>query len=624
MRVVPPAGRAVAALAVVLALLPVTGASARESVSLEQAADELRAPQAELDPIDRERSRGTSFLRLQQEVDGVPVLGAEAVVSEAGGKAGDLVVDDTRRDVSAPPEPDLSRADALDRAREATDARRLRAPAEAELSIRPDAGGGTLVWRVLLPVEDPFADLEVLVDARSGEVLSIENLIQRAEGQGKVFDPNAVVARGTYEDPRLVDNGDADNELLTSLLTGVTLPRLADRTDGQLCLTGDWAEARVQTQSGGTGEVCAPGGDFTVMPPPGEPPPPPDEPPPPDPLTRSDDEFEPVMAYFHVDRAQKYIQDLGFTNVNARRTPIIANGDCGGSNPDNSCYSRFSDTITLGLGFVDDGEDADVIVHEYGHAIQDNQVPFFGGAGDTPAMGEGFGDYFAAVMSSEGSETPRDQFDPCMFEWDTWGSASPAPCLRRTDGNQKLEDVEGVTGCGTHCVGQVWSGALWELRDELGEEPGDERSVMDLLVLHSHFYLTSSASFDDAARALLAADGWIYGGAHRDELRAELTQRGLLDPNVPRTLSIKYSNKSEGFKGTLGAERPACVPDQLVEIYKKVKGPNKLIGQDRTDAAGKYLEPERRRDGRFYAVAPESSADGDTCLEARSLITELD
>lgn len=614
MGVVPTGGRGAAALVVVLALLPATGAGARESISLEAAAQELRAPAGELDPTDRAQARGTSFLRLRQEVDGVPVLGAEAVVSEAEGDAGDLVVDDTRREVSAPPEPDLDRDQALDRARAATDARRLREPADAELSIRPDAGGGTLVWRVLLPVEEPFADLEVLVDAASGEVLSIEDLIQRADGHGKVFDPNAVVARGTYEDPRLVDNGDADNELLTSLLIDVTLPRLADRTDGQLCLTGDWADARLA----GSGEVCAPEGDFRVVPD--------DAPPPPNDLTREDDEFEAVMAYFHVDRAQKYIQDLGFTNVNARRTPIIANGDCGGSNPDNSCYSRFSDTITLGLGGVDDGEDGDVIAHEYGHAIQDNQVPFFGGSGDTPAMGEGFGDYFAAVMSNEGpaASIRHDQFDPCMFEWDTWGSASPAQCLRRTDTDLKLEDVEGVSGCGIHCVGQVWSGALWELRGELGEEPGDPRQVMDVLVLLSHFALTSSASFDDGARALLAADEWVYGGAHKPALRAELTQRGLLDPNVPRTLSIKYSNKSDGFKGTLGADQPACVPDQLVEIYKKVKGPDKRIGKDRTDAAGKYLEAEPRRDGRFYAEAPRSTGDGDNCLEARSLIIELD
>ena len=618
MHVDPVSGRAAAALVIVLGLLPATGASAREPVSVEEAAAELRAPAAELEPTDRDRSRGTTFLRLRQEVAGVPVLGGEAVVSDAERDAGDLVVDDTRSDVRAPPDPELDRANALSRARESADARQLRAPAEAELSIRPDSGGGTLVWRVLLPVEDPVADLEVLVDARSGEVLSTENLIQRADGQGKVFDPNAVVAHGSYDDPNLTDNDDADNDLLTSLLTEVTLPRLAERTDGQLCLTGDWADARLPAQSGGTREVCAAGGDFRILPPaePAEPPPPPND------LTRADDEFEAVMAYFHVDRAQKYIQGLGFTNANNRRTPISANALA----EDNSKYSRLTVEILLGRGGVDDGEDADVIVHEYGHAIQANQVGSFGTAGDTPEMGEGFADYLSAVMSSEGPGTPEShaEFDPCMFEWDTWGSVFNDECLRRVDRNLTMADVGPKTDCdGPHCIGQVWSGALWDLRNQLGEEPGDPRKVMDILVLQSHFYLTSPASFDDGARALLAADGWIYGGTHQAALRDVLTERGLLDPNIPRTLSIKYSDKSGGFKGTLGAEQPACMADQIVTIRKKVKGPDKQIGQDRTDAEGRYLETERRRDGRFYAKAPGSKADGDSCLVAVSLTTEL-
>jgi Zn-dependent metalloprotease len=49
---------------------------------------------------------------------------------------------------------------------------------------------------------------------------------------------------------------------------------------------------------------------------------------------------------------------------------------------------------------VDDAEDADVIVHEYGHAIQADQVPGFGAGGDAGGMGEGFGDYLAGTISA--------------------------------------------------------------------------------------------------------------------------------------------------------------------------------------------------------------------------------
>jgi hypothetical protein len=45
---------------------------------------------------------------------------------------------------------------------------------------------------------------------------------------------------------------------------------------------------------------------------------------------------------------------------------------------DNSFFRDDKANITLGKGGVDDAEDAEVIVHEYGHSVQDSQVPGFG------------------------------------------------------------------------------------------------------------------------------------------------------------------------------------------------------------------------------------------------------
>ena len=57
--------------------------------------------------------------------------------------------------------------------------------------------------------------------------------------------------------------------------------------------------------------------------------------------------------------------------------------------------------LVLGTGGVDDGEDADVIVHEYGHSLQDQAAPSFAAdAARAATMGEGFGDYMAAAMSA--------------------------------------------------------------------------------------------------------------------------------------------------------------------------------------------------------------------------------
>ena len=40
-----------------------------------------------------------------------------------------------------------------------------------------------------------------------------------------------------------------------------------------------------------------------------------------------------------------------------------------------------------------------MIVHEYGHSLQDQAAHFFGEKLEGASMGEGFGDYMAAVMS---------------------------------------------------------------------------------------------------------------------------------------------------------------------------------------------------------------------------------
>jgi hypothetical protein len=98
---------------------------------------------------------------------------------------------------------------------------------------------------------------------------------------------------------------------------------------------------------------------------------------------------------------------------------------------DNSFYDPKKDEITLGKGGVDDGEDLEVIWHEYGHAIQDSQVPGFGVGHDAGSIGEGFGDYWAFTMS----EPVSGGFDPaCIADWDsvsyTVGDATLLPAAR--------------------------------------------------------------------------------------------------------------------------------------------------------------------------------------------------
>ena len=60
---------------------------------------------------------------------------------------------------------------------------------------------------------------------------------------------------------------------------------------------------------------------------------------------------------------------------------------------DNSFATTHKDEIRLGKGGVDDAEDAEVILHEYGHAIHFAQEFAFA-SNEAGAISEGFGDYW--------------------------------------------------------------------------------------------------------------------------------------------------------------------------------------------------------------------------------------
>jgi Zn-dependent metalloprotease len=125
--------------------------------------------------------------------------------------------------------------------------------------------------------------------------------------------------------------------------------------------------------------------------------------------------------------------------------------------------------LRFGKGGVDDAEDAEVIIHEYGHAIHFQSSPTFYGAGEeSGAIGEGFGDYLAADVTNIFAPTP----DPaCVADWDSVSyTPGPVHCLRRLDEPKMYpHDLDGRV----HDDGEIWSHALWNLRTALGHVHAD-------------------------------------------------------------------------------------------------------------------------------------------------------
>jgi hypothetical protein len=299
--------------------------------------------------------------------------------------------------------------------------------------------------------------------------------------EGRVFDPNPVVA---LQDETLTDQKDADYAALQPAYRLVTLTNLDDSGN----LRGDYADVCGN-------KSCAESGDGTFL------------------FGRDHTWFEQVMGYYALTQAQLYIQSLGFTNVN-NEPQVVRVAQFGG---DNSFYDPKKDTITLGKGGVDDGEDVEVIWHELGHAIQDDQQPGFGVTHDANAIGEGFGDYWAYTMSVPTS----GGFEPgCIADWDSvsYTVGDPVHCLRRVDLDLTVDDQTGAI----HHDGQIWSRALFDIHDELGRETADR------IILQAQFDFGRDPSFEDAALATVAAAEDLEGRAAANRVRGAFEDRGIL------------------------------------------------------------------------------------------------
>ena len=448
------------------------------------------APAAELRPAATHVTpQGGEIRRFEQRVAGYRVLDAEAIVADPATGPAEVVVDHTEARIDPPRPATVGRETAVAAATAASGAGALRIAPRARLGIDP--GTGALAWRVLLASGSPLADYEVTVDARSAGVLETRELLRRATGRAALFDPNPLVTHGSSRGLR--DRRDRNSRLLQALRLPVELPRL---TDPRGCLKG----AFVRVDLGPKGRrVCKRSRRWSVG--------------------RSANRFEALMAYYHVDRTRAYIESLGLDDsLRDRPMPVHANA----IRADQSFYTPIGHDVTLGTGGVDDGEDGDVIIHEYGHAIQDQQVSRFGRRPQGAAMGEGFGDYIAAVMSAV-STGGSDRFDACMFEWDAT-SYTRNRCLRRADTDMTKKQAKRRCFGDPHCVGEAWSGALWELRALLGSD-GAGRSVMDRVLIQSHLLLSRNSNLRDGARALIAADGLLYSGTHAAAIEAETVQR---------------------------------------------------------------------------------------------------
>jgi hypothetical protein len=343
--------------------------------------------------------------------------------------------------------------------------------------------------------QSPPEEWIIFVDAVNGRILSKYDNLATATGRARVFNPNPVVALGEWH-PLLASGGPIRRvPLIAYESVDIQDVTRSGRLDGR------WATTRPTKK-----RITARSLNFE--------------------FESHQRGFEEVMAYFHVDQAIRYVRSLGYTGVRQIVSrPVAINARA--TRADESWYSPGTRRLEFGTGDVDDAEDGETILHEFGHALQDAICPDFGRSLEAAAMGEGFGDYFAGSFFA-GKKAGRrgKRLIPTVMTWDGILFGSPddptrPPCVRRLDSRRTFETFDHAAKADEHDNGEIWSATLWDIWRSVG------RNVADRIIIESHFQLDGFTTFARGARAILDADRHLFRGKHVARLKRIFRRRGI-------------------------------------------------------------------------------------------------
>ncbi|MBK6888791.1 MAG: T9SS type A sorting domain-containing protein [Sphingobacteriales bacterium] len=316
-----------------------------------------------------------------------------------------------------------------------------------------------------------------------------------ATGTGLVFNPDPLTSANIKNygtNGKYMDNDDADSPELNAQLQTKTLDLSFENNIYKL--KNNWVEIGDISMPYIAPPTSADGNFF---------------------YNRGQDGFEDVNAFYHITSCAKYIAGLGFSNFN---TKVLV--DAHGLTADQSSHSVSGNnhTIKFGEGGVDDAEDADVIVHEYTHALSAMACPNNCNDGfERKALDEALGDYMATSYSRELNELNWEK----MFTWDGHN-----PFFQGRNMNTNKHYPENIVATSIYETSEIFSGCLMDIYEVVGKQ------ITDRLVLSALTNFTGNINFKDAAQIILLHDDLLFGGANRTALIEHFTKRGLLEYSI--------------------------------------------------------------------------------------------
>ncbi|MCZ2355520.1 MAG: T9SS type A sorting domain-containing protein [Bacteroidia bacterium] len=323
---------------------------------------------------------------------------------------------------------------------------------------------------------------EFIVDAEKGSILTERRIASDSDtsGRGKVFYPDPLTsAMRTYGSP-YVDNSNQDIAVLNNERIEVTLTDITyDSNLGIFKLEGPYVKLR-DLSPPVIPPVTSTTGDFFY--------------------TRAQNGFEDVNAYYHINGYQRYVRSLGFDD-GLLQVPLLL--DPHGGTDDNSYFSPDSEepSINMGTGGVDDAEDADVCIHEYGHALSYGASPNTNGNdNERRGLDEGFGDYMAASYSKSISNYRWNE----TFTWDGHNSFWDG---RLANKNQNYS----TNLMNFYDYGEIWASALMMVYDRIGRTASDANFFTEL------YMNSTNTNVKAAANKIIVADSINFSGQHTND-----------------------------------------------------------------------------------------------------------
>ncbi|SDE99327.1 T9SS type A sorting domain-containing protein [Epilithonimonas hungarica] len=471
------------------------------------------------------KSLSGETLRFQQTINGIPVYeGDIAVHFNKQGEvtyATDVPVSKRLKQVNTTPT--FSKVDAFEKAKVAADIKGEITHQENDLYIfLTDSGETRLVHRVIINSYETPGDWETMIDAHSGEVIRVQDIANyhhkekpkkktkektdglKAAGTAYIFDPDPLSRAHVAYGGDYVDNNDATNASLDAARSLVTLPDITF-SNGVYSLKSKYVQV-ADFESPSTGLFTQATPDFL--------------------FNRNEQGFEAVNAFYHLDRSMAYINEtLGIDCKSTLNNGILLFDPHGLSGDDNSHFIPSSQRLAFGEGCVDDAEDADVVLHEFGHAIHHWITGLK--SSSSQGLGEGSGDYWAMSYSRSLNQWASSEAHyNWMFSWDGHNTCWAG---RITNYAPKYPTANINSSSAIHANGQIWATSLMRIYDRIGKEKTDRIFLEGLGMTNSSSnQQTAAVAVRQAAIDMLGTYGFTCNDVNI--ITEELTTSGYTLP----------------------------------------------------------------------------------------------